>query len=167
MERAAAAPRSPETLKKAKAAIDALAQDGFITASEAATEAAALREEALAYVRSVGRRRSAVLQHLPPPPPLPPPELTATIAPMPPLPPPPSAPQPRTPQQQGEPGYVEAAVQRLQQSSVPTGSISALAPRGRAASSYVAALTCARHCCAGARSRARRPSFVSPDACFP
>ena len=54
MEGAAAAPRSPETLKKAKAAIDTLAQEGFITASEAATEAAALREEALAYVRSVG-----------------------------------------------------------------------------------------------------------------
>ena len=132
MEGAAAAPRSPETLKKAKAAIDALAQEGFITASEAATEAAALREEALTYVRSVGRRRTAVLQHLPPPPP----ELTATIAPPPPPPPPlpppplPSAPQPRAAPQQGEPGYVEAAVQRLQRSSAPASSVP-VAPRGQ------------------------------------
>jgi len=126
MEGAAAAPRSPETLKKAKAAIDALAQEGFITASEAATEAAALREEALAYARSVGRRRTAVLQHLPPPPA----ELTATIAPPPPPPPLPSAPQPRAAPQQGEPGYVEAAAQRLQRSSAPASSVP-VAPRGQ------------------------------------
>jgi len=55
MEGAAAAPRSPETLKKATAAIDTLAQEGFITASEAAAEAAALRAALSAESSAEGR----------------------------------------------------------------------------------------------------------------
>ena len=54
MEGAAAAPRSPEALKKAKAALDDLKQNGFLTPAEAAKEEAALKEEALAFVRSIG-----------------------------------------------------------------------------------------------------------------
>jgi hypothetical protein len=126
MEGAGAAPRSPRTLKTALEAVGDLESAGILSPADAAEQRDALKSEGLAYVRSLGSRRepggeAAAGAPLPAPPPQQADKLQPQSKPQ-----QAAKPQACAVPRQGEQGWVQSAVQRLEKASAPARSAPAV-----------------------------------------